>query len=89
MIYTAYIHLWNKTVGAIAWNEETGASAFEFEPSFLENKWDISPIHLPINKVNSRVFTFKELSNTSFLGLPGLLTDMLPGVFAQSLISYW
>lgn len=89
MIYTAYIHIWNKTVGAVAWNEETGVSAFEFEPDFLESKWDISPIKLPINHAKRKVYTYKELRNTSLMGLPGFLADMLPGKFALSLINYW
>lgn len=89
MIYTAHIHLWDSLVGAIAWNEESKVSAFEFDPDFLKNKWNISPIKLPLGNAKDQVFTFNDLRATNFLGLPGFLGDMLPGKFAQSLISYW
>jgi serine/threonine-protein kinase HipA len=37
MVTTAYINIWNKRVGAIAWDENTGLASFEYEPSFLIN----------------------------------------------------
>lgn len=37
MITTAFINIWNKRVGAIAWDVDTELASFEFEPSFLAN----------------------------------------------------
>ena len=36
MITTAYINIWNKRVGAIAWDDSNGLASFEYETSFLE-----------------------------------------------------
>jgi serine/threonine-protein kinase HipA len=49
MITTAYINIWNKRVGAIAWNENTGIAIFEYQPSFFENEWDLSPLKMPMD----------------------------------------
>ena len=90
MITTAFINIWNKRVGAIAWNADTELASFEFESSFLTNKWDLSPLKMPIADAAKRVFSFPELSRTTtFKGLPGLLADVLPDKYGNSLINAW
>ena len=90
MITTAYIHLWNQRVGAIAWDQETGLGAFEFEPAFLEKGWDIAPLRMPIAAARGRIFSFRELRDlATFKGLPGLLADVLPDRYGNTLINAW
>ncbi len=90
MITTAFINIWNKRVGAIAWDVDTELASFEFESSFLTNKWDLSPLKMPIADAAKRVYTFPELSRTTtFKGLPGLLADVLPDKYGNSLINAW
>lgn len=87
MITTAFINIWNKRVGAIAWDVDTELASFEFESSFLANKWDLSPLKMPIT---GGVFSFPELrGTTTFKGLPGLLADVLPDKYGNSLINAW
>ncbi len=90
MITTAFINIWNKRVGAIAWDVDTELASFEFESSFLANKWDLSPLKMPIADAAKRVFSFPELrGTTTFKGLPGLLADVLPDKYGNSLINAW
>jgi serine/threonine-protein kinase HipA len=90
MITTAFINIWNKRVGAIAWDVDTELVSFEFEPSFLANKWDLAPLKIPIADAARRVFSFPELrGTTTFKGLPGLLADTLPDKYGNSLINAW
>jgi serine/threonine-protein kinase HipA len=87
MITTAYINIWNKRVGAIAWDANSGWASFEYEPSFLANQWDLSPLKMPVSGAEKQVFSFPELRNTTtFKGLPGLLADVLPDKYGSSLI---
>lgn len=89
MITTAFINIWNKRVGAIAWDVDTELASFEFEPSFLANKWDLSPLKMPVAGAR-RIFSFPELrGTTTFKGLPGLLADVLPDKYGNSLINAW
>jgi serine/threonine-protein kinase HipA len=90
MIENAYINLWDKRVGAIHWNQDSGVADFEFEPSFLQQRLDVAPIKMPVSSANGRIFSFPELAGSStFKGLPGLLADMLPDRYGNALINAW
>lgn len=90
MITTAYVNIWNKRVGAIAWDDNNGLGTFEYEPSFLVNNWDLSPLKMPIIGSKGRVYSFSELRGiTTFNGLPGLLADVLPDKYGRSIINAW
>ncbi|MBI4649172.1 MAG: type II toxin-antitoxin system HipA family toxin [Bacteroidia bacterium] len=90
MISTAFVNIWNKRVGAIAWDHTTGIGSFEFEPSFLKNNLDLSPLKMPVMEAAGRIFSFPELrNNNAFKGLPGLLADILPDRYGNALIDAW
>ena len=79
MITTAFIKIWNETVGAVAWNLETGIASFEYDPKFITKNWDLSPLKMPLTGSSRRIFSFPELKDIkTFKGLPGLLADVLP-----------
>ena len=43
MITTAFVKIWNETVGAVAWNTETGIASFEYDAKFLAKNWELAP----------------------------------------------
>ena len=88
MITTAFINIWGKRVGAIAWNANSGIGSFEYEPSFLNTNLDLSPIKMPISVAKKRIFTFPELfKNDTFKGMPGLIADVLPDKYGNAVIN--
>ena len=90
MINSAFINLWGERVGAIAWNAEKSIADFEFEPEFLTNGRDISPLKMPLDTAKGMIFSFNELrGNQTFKGLPGLLADVLPDRYGNTLINTW
>jgi len=90
MIITAFINLWNKRVGAIAWDVDRRLGLFEFSPSFISGKWDVAPLKMPLEEAAGRIFSFPELRDTpTFKGLPGLLADVLPDKYGNTLINTW
>lgn len=90
MITTAFIKIWDETVGAVAWNVETGMASFEYDPKFITKKWDLAPLKMPLASSNRRIFSFPELKNIkTFKGLPGLLADVLPDDYGNQLINNW
>lgn len=90
MITTAYINIWNQRVGAISWNPETGIASFEYEPAFLKTNLDLAPIEMPGTDASGKIYSFPELrNNNTFKGLPGLLADMLPDKYGNTLINSW
>lgn len=88
---TATVTLWNKLVGAVLWNKNSGTAIFEFDPSFIKNEWDIAPITMSLEEVRrgNQMFEFKRLGKETFYGLPGLLSDALPDKFGTALINAW
>lgn len=90
MIENAYINIWDKRVGAIHWNPDTGVADFEFEPGFFQYKLDVSPLKMPLESARGKIFSFPELAGSStFKGLPGLLADVLPDRYGNALINAW
>ena len=90
MVTTAFVKIWGETVGAVAWNKETGYASFEYDPKFINTQYDLSPIKMPITNSNKRIFSFPELRETkTFKGLPGLLADVLPDDYGNELINAW
>lgn len=89
MVRTAFIKIWNETVGAIAWDESSRLASFEYDQKFMANQWDVSPLKMPINTGRS-IFSFPELAdNHVFKGLPGLLADVLPDRYGNQLMNVW
>ena len=90
MIETAFVNIWNNRVGAVAWNSSAEIGSFEFEPAFLRNQWDLAPVLMPLNDAKGRIFSFSELKKSAtFKGLPGLLADVLPDRYGNTLINSW
>jgi serine/threonine-protein kinase HipA len=54
MISTAFINIWNKRIGAIAWDSDTGLGSFEFEKAFIKYNWDLAPIKMTIESKELR-----------------------------------
>ncbi|MCF8069116.1 MAG: type II toxin-antitoxin system HipA family toxin [Desulfobacterales bacterium] len=90
-VEVATVYLWENKVGAVAWEEDRGHAVFEYEPDFLKKGLDISPIHmgLDIARQGDGIFSFPGLSKDTYRGLPGLLADMLPDRFGNSIIDTW
>ncbi|MCK5540722.1 MAG: type II toxin-antitoxin system HipA family toxin [Deltaproteobacteria bacterium] len=88
---TAIIRLWGKDIGAVSWLNERGFAIFEYEPDFLKEGVDISPIHMSIASASQgdATFSFPALNRETFRGLPGLLADTLPDKFGNAIIDAW
>ena len=86
----ANVDIWGKFVGAVLWDQQSGVASFEYDPSFLRNDWNISPLTMPLSEAsNGKIFRFPELPEKTFYGLPGLLADSLPDRFGNQLIDLW
>lgn len=90
MIENVFINIWNKRVGAIHWNQDSGIADFEFDPGFFQYKLDVAPLKMPLGAARGKIFSFSELAGSStFKGLPGLLADVLPDRYGNALINAW
>lgn len=87
MVNLAKVYIWGEYAGAVLWNENTATATFEYEPSFVNKGWDLSPLMMPINE--NRAHSFRDLSKDTFMGLPGLLADALPDSYGKALLDRW
>lgn len=82
----AEIVLWDRSIGAIAWDPARQVGTFEYASDFLPSGIQIAPLTMPLR---AGVHQFPELPARSFRGLPGLLADSLPDRFGNLLIDQW
>ena len=89
MVDVIKITLWGEELGALSWDSTRNFASFEFFPSFLTNNWDVSPIHMPIQSSVRKIYSFPNLNQDTYRGLPGMLSDVLPDDFGNRLIDQW
>jgi serine/threonine-protein kinase HipA len=82
----AEVKLWGRTIGAVSLEDGNQYAAFQFDPEFARSGIELSPINLPLT---NRIYTFPQLPEGTFHGLPGLLADSLPDQFGNILIDAW
>lgn len=93
MITTAFVKIWDKLVGAVAWDEENQLASFQYDDVYLKNGWELAPLKMPLTG-NKNIYSFPELrakeeAYNTFKGLPGLLADVLPDKYGNQLIKAW
>ena len=73
-------------VGAVSFNTETGIGSFEFEPRFIETGIELSPLKMPLSR---KIFSFPEIDDAAFKGLPGMIADSLLDDFGNIVMNAW
>jgi serine/threonine-protein kinase HipA len=82
----AEVHLWDRQIGAVAWDAETELGTFEYDPEFLSSNIQVAPLTMPLGPGQ---FRFPALSKDTYHGLPGLLADSLPDRFGNLVVDAW
>ena len=86
MSTVAEVKLWGKTIGAVAQEDGSLSTTFEYASPFCSSGIELSPLVMPLLR---RRYTFASLNPENFHGLPGLLADSLPDKFGNALIDAW
>lgn len=90
-IDTAIVKLWGDTVGAVSWLHDREYGIFEYDKDFLKKGLDVAPLMMSLKgaMTGDGKFFFSALNKDTFLGLPGMLADVLPDKFGNSIIDAW
>lgn len=86
MIKAAIVKLWDTTIGYFSLDDSKGFVSFEYDLNFINSGREVSPIKMPLSR---KIYEFPELINTSFKGVPGLISDSLPDMFGNAVIDSW
>ena len=79
--------LWGRQVGAATWDSDANCAIFRYSGDFAAGGLEVSPITMPLDGRAS--YSFRELQERPYMGLPGLLSDALPDKFGNGLINEW
>ncbi len=82
----AEVKLWGSRIGAVVLSDNSRTATFEYDQKFSQSGVQVSPLMMPLS---NQLYSFPELSQDSFHGLPGLLSDSLPDRFGNALIDRW
>lgn len=80
------VSVWERDVGAVSLDPDTGFYVFEYEDSWLNDGVELAPIHMPRQR---RRFIFPGLAAETFYRLPAMLADALPDRFGNHLVDAW
>ncbi|MCE9630904.1 MAG: HipA domain-containing protein [Planctomycetia bacterium] len=82
----AEVRLWGRTIGAVFVEGPGHVATFEYAADFRQSGIEVSPLMMPLAEA---IYTFPNLPQASFHGLPGLLADVLPDKFGNAVIDAW
>lgn len=87
MVDVAQVKMFGHTIGSVRWNSNYGVARFEYDPEFVKTGIRPSPILMPARE--GRIYSFGELNQETFKGLPGMLADSLPDTYGRALFDKW
>ncbi len=80
---TVSVKMWGTVVGYLH-EEENGIIGFQYDKDFLKSRIEISPVKMPLS---NRTYSFLNLREETFYGLPGMVADSLPDKFGNIVIN--
>lgn len=91
MVTHARVLLWGQVVGLVVWDDQQQRATFQFDRAFTRSGLDVAPIMMPLAKARGgdEVFSFGDVRDETFRGLPGLLADSLPDRFGEQILNAW
>ncbi|MCH5342460.1 MAG: type II toxin-antitoxin system HipA family toxin [Acetatifactor sp.] len=79
----AEVYLWGTRIGMIIQSDASTPPQFTYDKSFVKSGIELSPVAMPLS---DQTYSFPELRENTFRGLPGLLADSLPDKFGTRII---
>ena len=87
MVDVARVNLYGQPIGSVRWDQRYEVAQFEYNPDFVRQGIEPSPLMMPVRE--GRVYSFGDLDETTFKGLPGMLADSLPDTYGRALFERW
>lgn len=87
MVDIARVNLYGMTIGTFRWDDRRQLAQFEYADSFIGKGLEPSPLMMPVRR--GRVYSFGDIGQETFKGLPGMLSDSLPDTYGRALFDRW
>lgn len=76
------VKLWGTTIGYLR-QEDNALIGFQYDKDFLSSGIEVSPVKMPLSELT---YSFPDLPEATFGGLPGMIADSLPDKFGNIVI---
>ena len=76
MSTVAEVRMWGRQIGAVSVDGPGRVAAFEYTDAFARSGIEVAPLTMPLSR---KIYTFPDLPQVSFRGLPGMLGDVPAG----------
>ena len=84
------VTLWGVTVGYVSWDRASRCALFQYDESYVENGWELSPLQMPLLSERSRRgMIWPGNTDRLYQGLPPMLADSLPDRWGNSIFNAW
>ena len=87
MVEVARVNMFGMPVGTFRWDSSRNTALFEYVPEFIDRGIEPSPLMMPVRQ--GRIYSFGNIGEETFKGLPGMLADALPDTYGQALFKRW
>ena len=77
------VYLWGTKIGIVVQKDEKSIPVFEYDAAFAKTGIELSPLMMPLK---GKSYSFPNLNEETFRGLPGMLADSLPDKFGTRVI---
>ena len=77
------VYLWGTKIGIVVQKDEKSIPVFEYDAAFIKTGIELSPLMMPLK---GKSYSFPNLNEETFRGLPGMLADSLPDKFGTRVI---
>lgn len=87
MVEVARVNIFGVPLGTVRWDNKRETALFEYMPDFITRGLEPSPLFMPVK--SGRVYSFGNIGNETYIGLPGMLADALPDTYGRALFDRW
>ena len=87
MVDVARVNIFGQPLGTVRWDSQRNTALFEYMPEFISKGIEPSPLFMPVR--SGRIYSFGNIENETYKGLPGLLADALPDTYGRALFDRW
>ena len=82
----AKVVLWGQQIGAVLLEPGEQSAVFQYTADFAASGIQVAPLMMPLR---TAPYSFPELPDKSFKGLPAMLADSLPDRYGNALMDAW
>lgn len=87
MVDIANVNLYGQSMGTVRWDDRRSIAVFEYADGFIGRGLEPSPLLMPVRM--GRTYSFGNIGQETFKGLPGMLADSLPDTYGRALFEKW